>query len=156
VRARGFTLIELLVTVAVIAVLASVAQPLSELSVQRSKEQDLRRALREIRDALDAYKRATDEGRVVRGAEDSGYPPNLATLVQGVTDARSPNGAKMYFLRRIPADPFATFSQEAPEQHWGLRSYSSPPDRPQAGRDVFDVYSLSARTGLNGVPLKDW
>ena len=155
-RVRGFTLIELLVTVAVIAVLASVAQPLSELSVQRSKEQELRRALREIRDALDAYKRAADEGRVVRNSDESGYPPSLAALVQGVADARSPSGTKIYFLRRIPPDPFAAFASEAPEQHWGLRSYASPPDRPQAGRDVFDVYSLSARTGLNGVPLKDW
>lgn len=155
-RSRGFTLIELLVVVAVIALLASVAQPLSELSVQRSREQELRRALREIRDALDAYKRATDEGRIVRGSDDSGYPPSLLSLVQGVNDARSPSGAKIYFLRRVPADPFAPVQTVPPDEQWGLRSYASPPDRPQAGRDVFDVYSLSARTGLNGVPLRDW
>src|SRR5258708_7615939 len=101
----GFTLIELLVTVTIIATLASVTFPLAELAAQRGRETDLRRALREIRDALDAYKRASDEGRIVRSADQSGYPSTLAVLVDGVPDARSPAGAKLYFLRRIPADP---------------------------------------------------
>jgi general secretion pathway protein G len=153
VRERGFTLIELLIAVAVIAVLASIAQPLSELSVQRTKEQELRRALRDIRDALDAYKRAADEGRIVRAADQSGYPPSLAMLVEGVPDARSPAGAKLYFLRRLPKDPFAPAGSE---QAWGVRSYASPPERPVPGRDVFDVHSLSPRAGLNGVPYREW
>ena len=138
---KGFTLIEVLITVAIIATLASIALPLAEVSAQRGKETDLRRALREVRDALDAYKRASDEGRIVRSPEQSGYPPSLASLAEGVPDARSPSGAKLYFLRRIPADPV----HAGP---WGLRSYASPPDAPSAGKDVFDVYSMSERSGL--------
>lgn len=153
---RGFTLIELLITVAIIAVLASVAAPLAELQVQRSKEQDLRTALRQIRDALDAYKRAADMGRIVRAADQSGYPPGLGALVEGVADARSPSGAKIYFLRRLPRDPMHADAGIAPESTWRLRSYDSPPDRPAPGRDVFDVFSTSARAGLNGVPYREW
>lgn len=156
VRLRGFTMIELLITVAVIAVLASIAQPLAELSVQRTKEHELRKALRDIRDALDAYKRAVDEGRIVRAADESGYPPSLDALVAGVPDARSQTGGKLYFLRRIPRDPFALGSVATAGETWGQRSYASPPERPSPGRDVFDVHSLSVRAGLNGVPLRDW
>jgi general secretion pathway protein G len=146
---KGFTLIELLVTVAIVATLASIAFPLAEVASQRGKETDLRRALRDIRDALDAYKRASDEGRIVRSPEHSGYPPSLASLVEGVPDARSPAGAKLYFLRRVPADPMH-------EKGWGLRSYASPPGAPQEGKDVFDVYSMSERQGLNGVAYRRW
>lgn len=155
-QARGFTLIEMLITVAIVALLASIALPLAELSVQRSKEQDLRRSLRGIREAIDAYKRASDEGRVARSADQSGYPPALGALVEGVTDAKSPSRAKIYFLRRIPRDPFADDPGAAPEQTWGLRSYESPPDSPSPGRDVFDVYSLSQGSGLNGIGYRDW
>ena len=155
-RARGFTLIELLITVAIIAILASIATPLSQLTVQRAKEADLRKSLREIRDALDAYKRASDEGHIVRAADDSGYPPTLTALVAGVVDAKSPTGAKLYFLRRVPRDPFATDREIPAQQTWALRSYASPPDRPAPGRDVFDVRSLSRRKGLNGVPYAEW
>ena len=155
-KPRGFTLIELLVTVAIIAVLASIAQPLAELTAQRAKEQDLRRALREIRDALDAYKRASDEGRILRRTDESGYPPELSLLVHGVTDAKSPSGAKLYFLRRIPRDPLHADPAIPPERTWGLRSYDSPPEDPKTGKDVFDIRSLSDRTGLNGIPYKDW
>lgn len=155
-RWRGFTLIEVLITAAIVAVLASIALPLSEMTVQRAKEQDLRRALREIRDALDAYKRASDEGRIVRSPEQSGYPPTLQALVEGVTDAKSPNSAKIYFLRRLPRDPFHADTTTPPERTWGVRSYDSAPHDPRPGKDVFDVYSVSARVGLNGVPLRHW
>jgi len=153
---RGFTLVELLITVAIIAILASIAMPLSELSVQRSREQDLRKALRDMRDAIDAYKRASDEGRIQRSPDQSGYPPTLQVLVEGVTDARSPTGARMYFLRRIPVDPMAQSARASAEATWRLRSYASPPDKPAPGKDVFDVYSSSSEVGLNGVPYREW
>lgn len=155
-RGRGFTLIELLIAVAIVAILASVALPLSEVSVKRSKEEGLRRALTEIRDALDAYKRVSDEGRVARAADQSGYPPSLGLLVEGVPDAKSASGAKLYFLRRIPRDPFHPDPSVPAAQAWGLRSYESPPDEPKPGRDVFDIYSLSEDKGLNGTPYRQW
>ena len=155
-RQRGFTLIEMLITVVIVAILASAALPLSEIAVQRNREQDLRRALREVRDAIDAYKRASDEGRILRSPDQSGYPPALSDLVEGVTDAKSPHGAKIYFLRRLPRDPFDPAPDAQPEATWGKRSYESPPDNPRPGKDVFDVYSLSGGTGLNGVPYKQW
>lgn len=151
----GFTLIEILVTVVIVAILASVALPLSELSQQRAKEQELRQALREIRMAIDAYKQAVDEGHIVKSLDQSGYPPKLALLVEGVIDARSPISKKMYFLRRIPRDPFADDAVDS-EFSWGKRSYDSPPDAPREGRDVYDIYSLSDRIGLNGVPYREW
>jgi general secretion pathway protein G len=155
-RAIGFTLIELLITVAIVSLLASVALPLAEVTVQRGKEQDLRRSLRQIREAIDEYKRAFDEGRIERKVDQSGYPPTLAVLVEGVTDVRSPNQARLYFLRRIPRDPFFGDGSAAPEDTWGVRSHASPPDLPARGNDVYDVYSLSRGTGLNGVPHKEW
>lgn len=155
-RATGFTLIELLITVAIVALLASVALPLSELSVQRGKEQELNRSLREIRDAIDAYKRHVDEGRIERSADASGYPPNLLVLVEGATDVKSPTRAKIRFLRRVPRDPFSTDPETPPEETWGLRSYASPPEAPRPGKDVFDVYSRNTGSGLNGIPYKDW
>jgi len=148
-KQSGFTLIELLITVTIVALLASVALPLAELATQRSREQDLRHALREIRTAIDAYKRAADEGAIERKADESGYPPKLASLVEGVTDKRKTDGSKIYFLRRVPADPISG-------EEWGLRSYASPANEPQPGKDVFDVYSRSPDTGLNGIPYRDW
>lgn len=146
---KGFTLIELLITVTILALLASVALPLAELAVQRSKEADLRQSLREIREAIDAYKHASEDGRVERKADSSGYPPSLAVLADGVPDARKTDGTKLYFLRRVPSDPMSG-------EDWGLRSYESPPDDPRPGKDVFDVYSRSEDVGLNGVPYRKW
>ncbi|MFL6566295.1 MAG: type II secretion system protein, partial [Burkholderiales bacterium] len=142
---KGFTLLELLITVAILALLASVALPLAEVTVQRGKEQELRRALREIREAIDAYKRAADDGGIDKPADKSGYPPSLAALVEGAVDKRDPKGARIYFLRRVPADALA-------HEPWALRSYASPPDAPSSGEDVFDVHSKSDLSGLNGVP----
>ncbi len=154
--ARGFTLIELVVTVAIVAVLASVAMPLLELHAQREREAELRHALRTIRGALDAYKRAYDEGRIEQRTGASGYPRDLESLVRGVPDARSPQGAPIIFLRRLPRDPFHPDPSVPAAQTWGLRAYASPPDAPARGEDVFDVYSLSPRSGINGIPYRQW
>ena len=147
---RGFTLIELLVVVAIVAILASAARPLSELNVKRAKELELRRALREIREGLDAYKQASEDGRIERGAASSGYPPSLEALVKGTPDRRNPKAQPMYFLRRIPRDPMTADGQ------WGLRSYASPPDAPAEGEDVFDVYTRASGVGINGLPYREW
>lgn len=152
---RGFTLIEMLVVLAMLGVLASAARPLLELSVQRGREQELRQALRTLRGALDAYKRAAEAGSVAQSPEDSGYPANLQSLVDGVQDARSPNVRRIYFLRRLPRDPFAPAELPAAET-WGLRAYDSSADDPRAGRDVYDVYSRSERKALDGSSLKAW
>jgi general secretion pathway protein G len=146
---KGFTLIELMIVVAIVALLATVAAPLAEVTYQRSKEQDLRHALREIRGALDAYKRAGDEGKIEKKADASGYPPALQVLVDGVEDKTDPDKSKVYFLRRIPRDPITG-------EEWGLRSYASPANDPQEGKDVYDVYSRSEGLGLNKVPYREW
>jgi general secretion pathway protein G len=145
---KGFTLIEMLIVVAIVALLASVAAPLAELGYQRGKEQELRHALREIRGAIDAWKRAADDGKIERKADESGYPATLAVLVEGVQLKTEAKNEKMYFLRRIPKDPLGG--------EWGLRSYASPADSPQPGKDVYDVYSRSDDTGLNRVPYREW
>jgi general secretion pathway protein G len=155
-RGGGFTFIELVITVAIVALLATLALPLSEVAVQRSKEQELKRSLREIRDAIDAYKLAVDEQRISKAANETGYPKSLSVLVEGVNDAKSAKPAKIYFLRRIPRDPFSTEPDRPAADTWGKRSYASPPDEPQEGPDVYDVYSRSSRIGLNGVPHREW
>jgi general secretion pathway protein G len=155
-RSRGFTLIEMVVTVAVVAVLAAMAVPVAQLSAQRARESELRTALRQIREGIDTYKRYVDEGRIARASDASGYPPRLADLVQGVPDAKSPGGARIYLLRRIPRDPFSPDAALEAGETWGLRSYASAPDAPAEGADVFDVYSRAPGTGLNGLPYREW
>jgi general secretion pathway protein G len=154
-RSSGFTLVEMIITVAIVALLASGALPLAELAVQRTKEQELRSALREIRGAIDAYKKAADDKRIFRSVDASGYPPSLSALVDGVEDLKHPQKQRIYFLRRIPRDPFAAPELPA-EETWGKRSYQSPPDAPHDGNDVFDVYSLSERGGINGISYREW
>jgi len=151
----GFSLVEMLVVVAIVSLLAAIAAPLTELAARRTKEEELRRALREIRDALDAYKRLVDAGHIARNVDDSGYPPDLAVLEAGVVEARIASGNKLYLLRRVPRDPFAPADVPA-EKTWGLRSYQSPPDDPRPGKDVFDVHSMSNDVGLNGVEYRLW
>ena len=154
-RGVGFSLIELLITLAILAMLASGAATFADLAIRRTQEQDLRAALRQIREAIDAYKLAAESNRIKKAADESGYPPTLAALTEGIADVTSPKGAKLYFLRRLPRDPLADPSL-SPEATWGLRSYDSDPDNPQPGRDVFDVYSLSTKTSLGGRPYREW
>lgn len=165
----GFTYIEMLVALALVALIGSAVAPTVKKVRQRADEQALRLALREIRTAIDAYKKAVDEGRVAKKVSESGYPARLTDLVSGVTDASKPDGPRLYFMRRLPADPlfrpaFATAADASdssigrvpPERTWGLRSYASPPEAPTAGADVFDVYSLNPGVALDGSRYRDW
>jgi general secretion pathway protein G len=152
---RGFTLIELVVTVAIVAVLASVAMPMLQVSMQRTKENELRTHLRQIREAIDAYKTAVDQKQIESSIDETGYPPSLEVLVEGVEDISSPKKRMLKFLRRIPYDPMLS-GKDFAKQTWGLRSYESSAKHPQAGRDVYDVYSLSPLVGLNGIPYAQW
>lgn len=159
---QGFTLVELMVVVAIMAVLASSAMPLQELVVKREKEQELRVALRQIRSAIDAYKQAVDDGRIEKKEDESGYPPRLDDLYMGVLDIKSTEKKYIYFLRRLPRDPMfkdldvaGIIATDAADT-WGKRSYESTPENPQEGKDVFDVFSRSEQTALNGSIYNQW
>jgi general secretion pathway protein G len=166
VRARGFTLIELVVTLALVGVMALVAVPLYEVTAVRMKEAELRTALRQIRTALDAYKDAADTGKVQKDPSDSGYPPSLKVLVEGVEPAQTAANAnlttsgdaptKLMFLRQVPRDPFTPDPSLPAEEQWDTRAYGSPPSDPQPGKDVYDVMSKSTTVGSNGVAYKEW
>lgn len=156
VQRRGFTLIELVIALAILAVLVTMAAPVVKVQIQRQKETELRIALREIRSALDAYKRAGDDGLIARRADASGYPPRLEELVVGLPNLKDPQSRRIYFLRRIPRDPMHPDPATPAAQTWALRSYASPPEAPAEGADVFDVYSRSERTALDGTRYRDW
>lgn len=155
----GFTLIELVITVLIVAILGGVAMPVIQLNVKRAKETELRRHLWQLRDAIDAYKKAADEGMIETKIDQTGYPPSLTVLVDGVENLKDPDGRKIKFLRKIPIDPMLTVEQidmNDVSSLWGLRSYMSASDDPQPGEDVYDVYSLSSGVGINGVPYAKW
>lgn len=151
-RPAGFTIVEMLAVLVILGTLATTALPLVELTTRRNKELELKHALREIRRAIDAYKEASDQGRIARVDGASGYPPSLDALVKG--EPAADGSQRMYWLRRVPADPFVPRKAGKPE--WGVRSYASPPDAPQPGADVYDVYSLSHDVSISGVPYREW
>ncbi len=152
--ARGFSMIELMAVLAILAVLVWASMPLAEATRERERERELQRGLWQIRDAIDAYKRLSDNSGVPRPPEQSGYPPTLTALVQGVPDPKAGNRL-VYFLRSVPRDPFAPPELPA-DQTWGLRSFQSSAASPAPGADVYDVYSKATGTGLNGVPFHAW
>lgn len=156
-RQDGVTLIELLVVLTILSILAAVVVPLSHVSYKRSKETELRQDLRDIRSAIDEYKKAWDNGKIRKNVGESGYPPNLKILVEGVDDVTAvQTGIKIRFLRRIPRDPMNIDASLEPEKTWGLRSYQSEPDDPQEGDDVYDVYSKSEDKAIDGTIYKNW
>lgn len=152
--ARGFTFIELLVVTTILIILASAIMPLTKVTAQRQKEVELRRYLREMRTAIDKYKDSVDRGLIGSidvKAGSEGYPPDLETLVEGVGVANDASGRKLKFLRKVPIDPM-THSTE-----WGLRSYQDKPDATSwGGQNVFDVYTKSTGTALDGTKYRDW
>jgi len=146
--ARGFTLIELVVAATILAILTMMALPLARVTIQREKEKRLHQALWEMRDAIDRYKDMADRGMFQTKVDTMSYPPDLDTLVKGVEGQA---GKKYRFLRSIPTDPM-TNSKE-----WGLRSMQDDPDSDSwGGQNVFDVYTKSEGTALNGEKYKDW
>jgi general secretion pathway protein G len=151
---RGFTLVEMIAVLAIVAVLAAAARPLLVLSARRSQEHELRQALRSLRGAIDAYKQAADSHLIVVPEGASGYPATLDALVAGARTAANPQ-RRLYFLRRLPRDPFAD-PQWPAASTWALRASDSPPDEPLPGRDVFDVMSRSDAKALDGSAYRDW
>lgn len=151
---RGYSFVELLVVTTIILILASAVMPLARVASQRHREMELRRSLREIRTAIDKYKDAVDQGRI--GGTDvkagsEGYPPSLQALVDGVKPLNDASGRKLKFLRRVPIDPVTGTTE------WGLRAYQDDADATSwGGGNVYDVYSKSEGTALDGTKYHDW
>jgi general secretion pathway protein G len=150
----GYSFVELLIVTAILFILASAVMPLAQLTSQRQRESELRSTLRQVRTAIDRFKDAVDQGRIAQtevrpGSE--GYPPDLETLVDGVRIQNDQSGAKLKFLRRIPVDPMTNSTE------WGLRAYQDKPDSTSWSRgSVFDIYTKSSGTALDGTKYRDW
>ena len=153
---KGLTFLELIIVVTIVAVLASAVVPLAGISRKRAKEIELKSHLRTIRTAIDAYKKAYDDKRMLNEIDRSGYPETLSELVEGVQDVKDPEGKMIYFLRRLPRDPMNTNEFLAPEETWEVRSYESEPDDFSGGDDVFDIRSLSDEMALDGSFYNEW
>ncbi len=153
-KSRGFTYVELLVVTTIVLILASAVQPLARVTIQRTREAELRRVLREMRTAIDKFKDAADSGQIPTTelkANSEGYPPDLQALVDGVSVANDATGRQLKFLRRIPMDPTTGDSE------WGLRAYQDKPDSSSwSGQNVYDVYSKNQGTALDGTKYRDW
>jgi len=153
-ESTGYTLVELLIVVTLLMVLASAVLPLAQVTSQRQREAELRRNLREMRTAIDKFKDSVDTGLIPTTElrpDNEGYPPDLDTLVDGVAVANDATGRKLKFLRRIPVDPMTN------DTEWGVRSYQDKPDSTSwGGQNVFDVYSKSGGTALDGTKYRDW
>ena len=151
---RGFTFIELLVVTTILMILASAAMPLAKVTMQRQREAELRRALREVRTAIDKYKDAVDMGQIASidvRAGSEGYPPDLETLVEGVSVANDASGRKLRFLRKVPIDPMTNSTD------WGMRAYQDKPDSTTwGGQNVYDIFTKSDGKALDGTKYKDW
>jgi len=152
--ARGFSFVELLVVTTIVLILASAIQPLARVTIQRTREAELRRVLREMRTAIDRFKDAADSGQIPATelkVNSEGYPPDLQTLVDGVSVANDATGRKLKFLRRVPIDPTMG------DDDWGLRAYQDKPDSTSwSGQNVYDVYSKNQGTALDGTKYRDW
>ena len=151
---RGYTFVELLVVTTIVLILASAVQPLAKVTIQRSREAELHRVLREMRTAIDKFKDAADAGMIPTTelkANSEGYPPDLDVLVEGVSVANDATGRKLKFLRRVPVDPTTG------EKEWGMRAYQDKPDSTSwGGQNVYDVYSKNGGTGLDGIKYREW
>ncbi|MBI4885726.1 MAG: prepilin-type N-terminal cleavage/methylation domain-containing protein [Acidobacteria bacterium] len=151
---KGYTFIELIVVTTILMILASAVMPLAQVVSQRQREAELRRALRDMRTAIDQFKNAVDQGRIPTTElepENEGYPPELDTLVQGISAANDASGRKLKFLRRLPIDPMTNSTD------WALRSYQDSPTSTTWGRqNVFDVYTKYGGTALDGTKYSDW
>jgi general secretion pathway protein G len=159
-RSNGFSLVELLAVLAILAVLAAMVMPVAQIGAERSREHELKRALWEIRDAIDAYHDARVSGAIAvpAGVDPAGpaYPPDLHALTILQPDLRPEHhGQFLRFLRRVPADPFADPATD-PERAWGLRGYASEASHPQPGPEVYDVHTQASGTALDGTPLSQW
>ena len=151
---HGFTFLELVIVTAILMILASTIMPMTQVTAQRQREVELRRSLREIRTAIDKFKDAVDQGQIPTTELEpgnEGYPPDLETLVNGVSAANDATGRKLKFLRKVPIDPMTN------SMDWGKRAYQDRPDSQSwGGKNVFDVYTTYKGTGLDGTKYQDW